>query len=70
MRLASRFGVVVSESVAAKAIPVVGAVGGATINYLFMDHFQKMAKGHFIVKRLEGKYGQEAVRENYKVCPV
>ncbi len=49
----SRFGLVVSEEVAAKAVPIVGAFGGATINYLFMDHFQKMAKGHFIVTRLE-----------------
>lgn len=70
MRIASRFGVVVSEEVAAKAVPVVGAVGGATINYLFMDHFQKMAKGHFIVRRLEAKYGQEMVQESYKLAVV
>ncbi len=70
MRVATRFGVVVSEEVAAKAVPVVGAFGGATINYLFMDHFQKMAKGHFIVRRLEAKYGQESVRESYRMAVV
>lgn len=70
MRVATRFGVVVSEGVAAKAVPIVGAFGGATINYLFMDHFQKMAKGHFIVKRLETKYGQEMVQENYRMAVV
>ncbi|MGA9119652.1 MAG: EcsC family protein [Bacteroidota bacterium] len=63
--IAARFGMVVSEEVAAKAIPVIGAVSGATINYLFMDHFQKMAKGHFIVRRLERTHGQGVVREQY-----
>lgn len=70
MRVGTRFGVVVSEEVAAKAIPIVGAFGGATINYLFMDHFQKMAKGHFIVRRLEAKYGQEMVQKSYRLAAV
>jgi hypothetical protein len=56
---------VVSEQVAAKAVPVVGAAGGALINVLFMGHFQEMARGHFIVKRLEKKYGEEPVRSAY-----
>jgi hypothetical protein len=66
LQISARFGVVVSEEVAAKAVPVIGAFGGATINYLFMDHFQKMARGHFIVRRLESTYGQEVVRESYR----
>jgi hypothetical protein len=64
--IASRFGVVVSEQVAAKAVPIVGAAGGSLINVLFMDHFQNMARGHFIVRRLEKQYGVEAVREAYE----
>ena len=63
--IASRFGVVVSEQVAAKAVPVVGAAGGSIINVLFMNHFQDMARGHFIVKRLEAKYGPDRVRTVY-----
>src|SRR3954470_15621561 len=51
--IASRFGVVVSEQVAAKAVPVIGAAGGSIVNVLFMGHFQEMARGHFIVRRLE-----------------
>jgi len=43
----------------------VGAAGGAIINILFIDHFQDMARGHFIVRRLERRYGAEAVREAY-----
>jgi hypothetical protein len=64
--VASRFGVVVSEEAAAKAIPIVGAFGGAAVNYLFLDHFQNMARGHFTVRRLEQKYGAGMVRREYE----
>ena len=64
--IASRFGVLVSEELAAKALPVVGAAGGSVVNVLFIDHFQDMARGHFIVKRLEKRYGVETVRDVYE----
>src|SRR5256886_4174379 len=38
--IASRFGVIVSEQVAAKAVPIVGAAGGSIIQFLFLNHFQ------------------------------
>lgn len=63
--IAARFGVVVSEEMAAKAVPIVGAAAGAVVNVLFMDHFQDMARGHFIVKRLEKKYGRGAIESAY-----
>ena len=64
--ISSRFGVIVSEEVAAKAVPLVGAFTGAMINLLFMDYFQDMARGHFIVKRLEKIYGTDDVRRKYE----
>ena len=64
--IASRFGSVVTEEAMAKAIPVISAATGGGINYLFINHFQDMARGHFIVKRLENKYGTEQVKEKYK----
>ncbi len=67
--IASRFGVVVSEQAAAKAIPIIGAAGGATINVLFMSHFQDMARGHFIVRRLEARYGTDLIRQIYDTLP-
>ena len=60
--ISSRFGVVVSEQLA--AVPIVGAAGGSLVNVLFMDHFQDMARGHFIVKRLEAKYGIDVIKVN------
>lgn len=64
-QVASRFSVVVSEKAAAQAVPVVGAFGGATINAVFIAHFQDMAQGHFIVRRLEREHGLESVRRMY-----
>ena len=65
-KVATRFGVVVTEKFAAQAVPVVGAVAGATLNTMFTDYYQDMARGHFIVRRLEQRYGFEAVREQYQ----
>jgi len=65
-RVAQRFSVQVSEKVAAEAVPIIGAMGGATINVLFIDHFQSMARGHFTVRRLERRYGQASVRALYE----
>ena len=64
-QVASRFSIVVSEKAAAQAVPVVGAFGGAVINALFIDHFQDMGRGHFIVRRLERLHGQDEVRRLY-----
>ncbi|MBN1629707.1 MAG: EcsC family protein [Thermoleophilia bacterium] len=65
-QIAARFGVVVSEQAVALLVPVVGAVSGGAINYLFMNHFQDIARGHFVVKRLEQKYGTGNVRQTYE----
>lgn len=66
IQIAERFSIQVSEKAAVQAIPAVGAAGGALINTLFIDHFQDMARGHFIVRRLERKYGKEIVEATYK----
>jgi hypothetical protein len=57
---------VVSEKLAAQAVPVVGAIGGAGVNLLFMNHFQDMAEGHFTVRRLERQYGKTMVQDAYR----
>jgi hypothetical protein len=63
--IVSRFGLVVSDKVAAGAVPIIGAAFGATINVIFMDHFQKIAKGHFTLRRLERTYGRSHIRQQY-----
>jgi hypothetical protein len=64
--ISSRFGIVVSQKTAAQLIPVIGAAGGALINTLFIGHYQDMARGHFIVRRLEKIHGAEPVRIAYE----
>lgn len=64
-KVAARFGVVVTEKFAAQAVPIIGAVTGATLNTMFTDYYQDMARGHFIVRRLERTYGYDTVRAAY-----
>jgi EcsC protein family len=65
-QVASRFGLVVTQKLAAQAVPVVGALGGAAVNYAFIEHFQEVARGHFAVRRLERAYGKSLVRAEYE----
>ncbi|WP_321959858.1 EcsC family protein [Paraburkholderia sp. J7] len=68
--VAARFSVQVSEQVAAKSIPAIGAVLGAMVNTVFIDHFQQVAHGHFTVRRLERRYGEAAVHAAYDAIEV
>ncbi len=63
--VAARYGLTVSEEVAASLIPVIGGIGGAGMNYIFTEHFQRIAEGHFTVRRLERKYGSEPIQIEY-----
>ena len=65
-QIASRFGVVVTQKLAAQAVPVIGALGGAAVNYAFIDHFQEVARAHFVVRKLERHYGKDTVRAAYE----
>jgi hypothetical protein len=59
-------GIVVSEKLAAQAAPILGAIGGAAVNAAFADHFQTLARGHFIVRRLERQHGASVVAFEYQ----
>ncbi len=64
----SRFGLVLSERAAAGAVPIIGALSGATLNVMFMDHFERVAEGHFTIRRLEREHGREVIQELYRVA--
>jgi hypothetical protein len=64
-QIAGRFGIAVTQKALAQAIPLLGAAGGAAINYAFIHHFQSLATGHFTIRRLERKYGADLIRERY-----
>jgi hypothetical protein len=63
--VSKRFGVALSQKAAAEVVPVIGAVGGACVNSLFIRHFQDVARSHFTVRRLERRYGARLVRAEY-----
>jgi hypothetical protein len=65
-QIGSRFGAAVSQKLVAQSVPLIGAAGGAAINYAFVDHFQTIARGHFTVLRLERRYGAHIVRAEYE----
>jgi len=65
-QIAARFGVVASQKFAAQAVPLVGAIGGAAVNLAFAEHFQTLARGHFIVRRLERRHGAESVQFEFR----
>jgi hypothetical protein len=68
-QIATRFGIAVSAKVAAEAVPIIGALGGAFINTVSIDHFQSIARGHFIVRRPERTYGPATVMSVYRGIP-
>ncbi|NBS15974.1 MAG: EcsC family protein [Gammaproteobacteria bacterium] len=64
--VARRFGVVLTEKATAQIIPVIGALGGAFLNKLFIEHFQRIARGHFTIRRLERKYSPDSIQMAYE----
>ncbi|MDJ0655593.1 MAG: EcsC family protein [Xanthomonadales bacterium] len=64
--VAARFGVAISDKVAFQLVPVAGAISGALINGIFIQHFQEMARGHFVVRRLERRHGPSVIRGAYE----
>ena len=68
--IAQRFGTSVAQKAVAQVVPVVGALAGAGINSVFIQHYQKTAWGHFTVRRLERRYGEEEIRRLYEEVPL
>ncbi len=65
-QIASRFSIPLSEKLAAQSVPIIGAVGGAGINLLFIGYFQELADAHFSMRRLEREYTPELVKLYYQ----
>ena len=64
-KIAARYGVTVSEKMAAMAVPILGAAAGAAINVAFTSHFQSVARAHFSIRRLERAHGKALVEREY-----
>lgn len=64
--IAARFQVVVSEKIAAQAVPLVGAGCGAVVNAAFTDHFNRVANYHFAIVAMERQHGRDVVQAAYE----
>ncbi len=65
-RIAARLDVIVTEKVVVESLPVIGAATGATINIAFMDHFHRVARFHFGMRKLERKYDVDRIQSLYR----
>ncbi len=60
-----KFSVPVTEKLLVQSLPIVGAASGASVNLVFIRHYQKMAAAHFRIRQLERKYGEAQVKQVY-----
>jgi len=61
-QVAARFGLMLSQKYLTQAVPLIGAAAGSTLNYVFMDYYQQMARVHFTLRELERRHEPDAVR--------
>ncbi len=59
--VASRYGVQLGQKLAAQAVPIAGALTGVAINSVFLAQFERLARAHFTVRRLERVWGEGSV---------
>lgn len=64
-QVATFFELAVTEKLIAEAIPIVGALGGATINAAFCEYFVDVSRYHFGLVHLENKYGSDYIKKIY-----
>ena len=55
-----RFGIALSNKVGAQLVPAIGALAGGSLNYVFMDYYQQMARVHFTIRAVERRSGNPA----------
>ena len=51
-KVAPKLAIVLGQKVAAQAVPVVGAVTGAAVNYAYLTYYQEIAHVHFGLRKL------------------
>lgn len=64
--VAQRFEVLVGQKLALESLPLIGAVTGALLNAAFTSHFNKLARYHFGILRLERTHGVEVVQAAFR----
>jgi hypothetical protein len=59
--IAARYGVTLGQKLTLQAVPLLGAATGAALNAAFLEHFRRLARAHFTIRRLQRRYGTDIV---------
>lgn len=51
-KVTPKLAVVLGQKLAAQAVPVFGAVAGASVNYAYLGYYQEIAHAHFGLRKL------------------
>lgn len=65
-RVAPVFSAMLGKQLASKAVPIIGAVAGAGVNYAFTDYYQEIARVRFGLRRLALEHGEERIRQAFR----
>lgn len=65
-RVLPAFSAMLGKSLAGKAVPLIGAVAGAGINYAFTDYYQDVARVRFGLMRLAEDHGRDRIHHAFR----
>jgi len=65
-RVLPAFSAMLGKSLAGKAVPVIGAVAGAGLNYAFTDYYQDVARVRFGLMRLAEDHGRDRIHHAFR----
>ena len=66
--IAPKLATVLGQKLAAQAIPVIGAVSGATLNVAYLAYYREVARVRFALVRLAELHGTEAVEAEFRLA--
>jgi len=67
-RVVPAFSTMLTKTLAAKAVPILGAAAGAGINYAFASYYTDVARVRFGLQRLVETHGEAAVTDAYEAA--
>lgn len=66
--IAPKLAAVLGQKLAAQAIPVLGAVSGATLNAAYLAFYREVARVRFALLKLAEEHGTEAVEAEFRLA--
>ncbi|MGL4238317.1 EcsC family protein [Tabrizicola sp.] len=66
--IAPKLAAVLGQKLAAQAVPVIGAVSGATLNAAFLNYYREVARVRFALLKLADQHGAELVLEEFRLA--